>query len=415
MEGNKVYQFFDYLNKTLFPDKQEAKLAVTETARQQFNNSTGRYTVVGGLSWNGEKYVGEIGPIRTYSIAYEQLRARSWQMYLENEIVQTIIRKFVTWTVGTGLKVQSEPDVETIAEEGGGSIDKEKFSKIIERRWKIYAGSKRVSHNRQKNLHALACEALKNALIGGDVLVILRYDEEFITIQLVDGANVASPIAGTESYPANLPSGNQIINGIEINDRGEHVAYYVRKGGNRGLLSFQYDRVQARGEQTGMLMAFMIYGNEYRIDNYRGLPLLGVMFETASKMDRYKDATLGSAEERNKIAFQAVHKPASTGENPWLTQTARASNLGANQNELPEDDYGNQLQERVLATTGKQFINMPIDSELKPVMDTKNELYFKDFYGVLGDITCASVEIPPNVAMSKYDSNFSASRAALKD
>jgi len=42
-------------------------------------------------------------------------------------------------------------------------------------------------------------------------------------------------------------------------------------------------------------------------------------------------------------------------------------------------------------------------------------LHFKDFYKVNIELICAALGIPPEVAMSKYDSNFSASRAALKD
>jgi capsid protein len=57
---------------------------------------------------------------------------------------------------------------------------------------------------------------------------------------------------------------------------------------------------------------------------------------------------------------------------------------------------------------------MPIGSELKPISN-KNSLYFKDFFTINIDLVCATLQIPPNVAMSKYDSNFSASRAALKD
>jgi hypothetical protein len=58
--------------------------------------------------------------------------------------------------------------------------------------------------------------------------------------------------------------------------------------------------------------------------------------------------------------------------------------------------------------------NMPRDSELKEVQ-SKNELYFKDFYTVNVDLVCSSINMPPEVAMSKYNSNYSASRAALKD
>ena len=57
---------------------------------------------------------------------------------------------------------------------------------------------------------------------------------------------------------------------------------------------------------------------------------------------------------------------------------------------------------------------MPIGSSLKS-LESKNELYFAEFYNTVLGLICAVVGIPPEVALSKYDSNFSASRAALKD
>lgn len=57
---------------------------------------------------------------------------------------------------------------------------------------------------------------------------------------------------------------------------------------------------------------------------------------------------------------------------------------------------------------------MPLDSKLTS-LESKNELYFKDFYTVNIQAVCAAIGIPYQVAMSLYEGNFSASRAALKD
>lgn len=373
------------------------------------SDGAGRYNIVGGITFTGEKNIGEMGEVKVYSLGYAVLRARSWQLYLESETVKIISRKYITWMIGAGLKLQAEP-MSDIIEDEGGKIDTKEFSRKVEQRWKLFTGSKKSSHDKQKNLNQIAGEAFKNAIVSGDVLVILRVEEEQLTIQLVDGDHVVSPMFGTESFPQDLKNGHRIINGIEVDKKGEHHAYYVRKEGG---YNFETERIPARGEKTGMLMAFMVYGDKYRIDNYRGLPLMAVMFETAKKLERYKEATVGSAEERQKIALFVEHQAVSTGENPFLTQTARASNVNDSMG-MPEDDYGNQLQNRVTATTNKQAINMPVGSTIKTV-EGKQELYFKDFFGANFDLASASAEMPPNVALSKYDSNFSASRAALKD
>src|ERR1700739_5019993 len=61
-------------------------------------------------AYNGEKTMGELGPIEDYGIDHRMLRQRSWDAYLTNEIVQIIINRFSTWVIGKGLKLQCEPN-----------------------------------------------------------------------------------------------------------------------------------------------------------------------------------------------------------------------------------------------------------------------------------------------------------------
>ena len=61
------------------------------------------------ISFDGEKDSGEAGPILDYDLDYKGLRYRSWESYLSSEITQTVVRKYVTWIIGSGLKLQSEP------------------------------------------------------------------------------------------------------------------------------------------------------------------------------------------------------------------------------------------------------------------------------------------------------------------
>jgi capsid protein len=58
---------------------------------------------------------------------------------------------------------------------------------------------------------------------------------------------------------------------------------------------------------------------------------------------------------------------------------------------------------------------MPQGSEVKTLRENKDKLYYADFIDKNNDVVCATVEIPPDVAMSKYNENYSASRAAIKD
>lgn len=359
------------------------------------------------ISYNGEKNLGELGPIKEYWMDYDALRARSWQSYIESEITLTILGRYAKWVIGSGLKLQAEPVVSVLRSEKI-EIDSQDFSEVVESRFSVFSKSRESDYSRMRNLHKIAKRAFINAIVGGDVLVVQRFIKGQLSTQLIDGCHVCSPMFGADYLGYQLPNGNQIKHGIEISPSGEHIAYWVKDK------NYKWERIPAKAKGSDMTMAFMVYGLEYRLDNCRGIPLFAVVLETLKKLERYKEATVGSAEERQKIALFFEHSRDSTGENP-LGPLAKALNADADDNDdLPIDEQGRQLANTVAATTNKQAFNMPIGSTVKSV-DSRNELYFKDFYTVNFNIVCACVGIPPEVASSKYDSNFSSSRAALKD
>jgi len=373
---------------------------------QSFYGGTGNYNQF-AISFNGEKNLGEIGPLRNYSLDYDALRIRSFQSYLESEISKTVLDKFTLWNVSKGLKLQSNPDKIALESEGI-SINPELFNAVTEARFAVWAKSKYSTFSGNDNLHEIAKEAFKNSKIGGDVLVILRLVNNIVNVQLIDGAHVQSPSYGTDFTPNRTDNGNVIRHGIEMSPTGKHVAYWVR------MDTLKYERIEAVNPSTGLKQAFLVYGSKFRINNHRGMPLIAVCLETVKKLERYKEATVGSAEERQKIAYQIVHDQHSTGESPLVSAMAKAMDADGDSDHLPKDINATQLANTVAATTNKQTFNMPIGSELK-ALESKNELFFKEFYGTNADIICSAVGIPPNVAFSIYNDSFSASRAATKD
>lgn len=388
-------------------------MLVAHPSPQAFYPASGTSRLLYSGSFNGEKNLGEMGPIKNLAMDYVGLSMRSWQAYIESPEAQTIINKFCTWTIGRGLKLQAEPNKRLITKNAA----LKEFTEDVEARWQVYANSKTADHTRRNTLNQLESIAFKNSIIGGDVLVILRLTkEENITTQLVDGAHLESPRVGSEEFPAITGRGNRCLNGVEINSKGEHVAYYIRKpfDPKNPVSLIEVERVPAKLRKNGLVVAFLVYGFKYRMDNERGIPLLTAVLEKLKKMERYEEATLGSAEEQNKINFQVVHQMGSTGEMPFAKMTARARDA-AGMEDLPATDTGVELADKVYATTNKQTVNMPVNSEIKTLKSNDSTLYFADFLSKNIDIVCACVEIPPNVAMSKYDSNYSASRAAVKD
>lgn len=381
--------------------------------KPQANFSTGLFRPLFATGYTGEKNLGELGPVKNYIPTYEILRMRSWQSYFEGELSQIVYNRLRIWVIGKGLKLQCEPS-KTVLESEGINIDVQEFCKITEARFNVYRKLKSCDYAGMCNLDQIASEVYKNAKIGGDVLVVLRYIDKKLSVQIIDGEHVMSETYGTEYFPKVLENGNRVMNGVEVDGKNSIQAYWVRSWQNSNTM-YKYERIPARSAETGLTTAFLVYGSKYRIDNKRGMPVTSTVLETMKKLERYKEATVGSAEERQKIPFTIEHGKSSTGETPLIGRMAKAHDYDAPDNDqLPKDIEGKELANTIAVSTNKSVFNMPIDSKLA-ALESKNELYFKDFYGVNIDIICASVMIPPNVAMSKYETSFSSSRAALKD
>lgn len=368
---------------------------------------SGQYRNVFAVSYDGEKNLGEIGPIKEYWPDYQALRLRSWQAYLDSEVAQMVIGKYIKWVIGSGLKLQAEP-AKIVLKSEGVNLNTEEFNEVVEARFSVFAKDKSVDNAGRKTLHKIARIAYKNAIVGGDVLVIIRYIDDQIKIQLVDGCHVKSPMYGSDLYSAPLANGNEIRHGIELSPAGEHIAYYVCGK------DYKFERIEAK-DSTGMTHAFLLYGLEYRLDNHRGLPLIAAMLETLKKLERYKEATVGAAEEVAKIAWQVTHQVYSTGENPFADRLAKAFDADAVIDDLAPDINGIKLADKVAATTNKTAVNNPPGAEIKPIQSTNKELNFQPFMDVNIGLLTAAIHIPKDVATSQYNGNFSSSRAALKD
>jgi capsid protein len=361
------------------------------------------------------------GPAIEYNQEHYELAVRSWQQLHESDLAQIAIKRLITWTIGKGLKIQSEPDDEILKEEGIRNFDKNKFSKSVERRFALWKKSKNVHWGGTMTFDELSAEAETNGIVAGDILVILRVVHGEIKIQHIDGRHVQSPLYGSEWFPNNLPNGHLIIDGVEINDKREHIAYWVKVYALEANMKnfnqpYRFERIEAKNPETGYTMAYLYYGRRYQINSVRGWPLVGAMIEKLTSTSQYSTATLQQAKASAKVDYQSVTKENAVGGGPWTNAAVSGINGRAfdQNNSLGETEDGVSKGSRSIATSLGTVYENPPGTEVK-VLENKNPLYFKDFYTVHAEVFFAVCEIPPNVAMSKYDQSFSASRMATGD
>lgn len=370
------------------------------------------YTPVYEGMFNGEKTPGELGAIYNLKEDREALRMRAYEQSLTNDVVGIITGKFFKWVIGTGLKLQSEPNKEVLKTERVNDELKD-FSKIVEARFNVFASSKMADYAEMENLHEKARQAFKGAFFG-DVLVVLRVKDGFPNVQIIDGEHVTTPFFNDENnwIKKAEKKGNIIRNGIEINEFGKHVAYYVSVRNAKNEFG-KFERIEAEGSKTKRKMAWFISLKKHRINSDRGIPVITSILEKLAKLDRFSESAVASAEERAKIVLSIEHNQDSTGESPFKKNYASA--LGKNKDKAKETDsyeLGAETALDVAATTSKQTFNMPVGSSLKSLY-SQSEIHYEPFWRAIFNSICAAVEIPPEVALQMYSSNYSASRAAI--
>ncbi len=380
---------------------------------QQYYGFPGEYsnmTPVRTVRFDGEKNPHELGDVLNVLPDHQSLRLRSHEANLKSDVVKIISNKFFKWVIGTGLKLQAQP-LKTVLETEKINYGKPaEFVKQAEARFNLWAKSKRVDYLAENTLHKQANDCLKTSFLSGDVLVILRIEGGELNVQLVDGQQVQTPYFDDKHQKAAEKRGNTIRHGIEKDKRGRHVAYYV-KVEREGSLLGEFERIEARGKNTGRKMAWMVYWDKHRIDHDRGIGALTPILEKVEKLDRYTEATVAGAEERAKLPYFMEHSRDSDGSNPMAAKISRS--MGVNKDEIDSYSVGEKTVKNFNQTTSKMMVNMPIGAKISFPGGNTSEVNYKDFARAVFDYIAAALDVPPEVALQMYNSNYSASRAAI--
>lgn len=394
------------------------KADVADTGGYGSGYGGGSYAPIVRMIYNGDTDFGEMGPAIKHIIDHYGMGQRAWQLDLEAETAHTIVKQKGKWKLGTGLDLQCEPQVEVL-KLYGITVDPEKsFNKPVEALWKNYAyKSTMADYANRVPLHKIAKRIEKNAAVHGDVLVIHRFGKnECITTQLIDGCHVSTPVGlatvtdvdklvdNKLGYDWVWTNGNRVRQGVEISDTGEHIAYHVRVG-----IGFKWERIPARNSK-GLLVAYLVYSNEYRLDNTRGIPDIAPNMQSTSQLKEYTNATVGSAVERQSISYFIEHDLGSEGIDPRAQNLAKIIGTGGNL-DLPRFVNGEQTANTIAVSTKKNTFNMTPGSKIV-APESNQELHYKEFHDTRFFAECATVGIPPEVASQLYGGSYSASRAA---
>lgn len=354
--------------------------------------------------YDGGKYSGGFGDTQVQTIDYWTLRARSSQLFNENLYARGLIRRLVTNEINTGLCPESIPDEQVLGLAEDALTD---WSESVENRFNLWAKSPRACDwARSSTFGEIQRAARREALVNGDVLVVLRFTTGTRTpsVQLIRGDAVVTPLS--ERDTRSLRKGHEIVHGVEVDASGRQAAYWVRQkdGG--------FKRLPAYGEKSGRRLAWLVYGTDKRLDDVRGQPLLSLVLQSLKEVDRYRDSAQRKAVV-NSILAMFIKK--SSDKMGTLPITGGAVRRGTTT--VSDDTTAGVPRKFNIASHIPGLVIEELQEGEEPVLKggEGTDTNFATFEEAVIQAVAWANEIPPEILRLSFSNNYSASQAAINE
>jgi capsid protein len=351
----------------------------------------------------GSKFPGGYGPTTLLWTDYWTLRARSSELFETNLYARGLIRRLVTNEINVGLHLEATP-MESVL--GYKEDELAEWSENVENRFEIWGDNAYLcDHNERQCWGALQQEARREALIAGDVLCVLRWDQrtKLPRLQLVNGAKVQTPWG----YRHSVGDSTRIIHGVEIDDQGRHVGYWIQQDDGT------FKRLPAFGEKSGKRIAWLLYGCDKRMDDVRGKPLLSLVLQSLKEIDRYRDSVQRKAVINSMLAVWFKKGK------PGLASKPLTTGGGAQRRMVDTSVVGGDAKPRTYKASDQipGIVIEELNEGEEPVAfpNTGTDERFSVFEAaVLGGVALGN-EMPPEIYRLTFSNNYSASQAAINE
>ena len=363
--------------------------------------------------WDGEKFPGSFGETKDYQfVDYWTLRKRSYQLFVENIYARGLIRRLLRNEIHTGIigsaSIVSDvlwPNMEEQEREEKGVG----FSELLTQFFELYGENKDVFDWRKENTFGDFQEQVRlESLICGDGIIVSRINQNtgLPYWDWINGNYIRTPDG------VNPRTGNRIVDGVELDKYNRHVAYHVQSWVDGDLV---WERLPVKGEKSGRRIAWMVYGSEKLIDEQRGEPLLSAMLYMIKELDRYRDAEERAAVINAMLPLFIEKSPtALSGSRPTdgLSRlNGKGSLLSSIVGGVTDLVQKNKRDIRAM-TPGTVFDDLAPGEKIVSFQTNRPNVNYSVFEQAILSGICWSLEIPPEIAMLKFQSNYSASRQA---
>jgi lambda family phage portal protein len=325
------------------------------------------------------------------------LRQRSRDLYMGVPIANGAVKTMRTNVVGRGLHLKPTIDREAL---GISAAQAQKLEKQIEREWKLWAESPDCDIERIDNFYELQQLAFMNWLMSGDCLALLPVKERLnqpydLRIQLVEADRLSSPDY-CDTYD------NQIVGGVEVAPDGEVIAYHISEQHPLSCEAsdVKWHRVEAYGSKTGRRNVLHIMCRE-RIGQRRGVPFLAPVIESLKQLGKYTDAELVAAVVSGMFSV-FIEKEDASGDDA----------IGAM---IPEEQQVDEADDTSLELGPGVIMDLNPGEKIHDTNPGRPNSNFSGFVEAICQQIGASLEIPYELLVKRFNASYTASKGALEE
>lgn len=353
------------------------------------------------------------------------LRQRSRMLYMSSPVATSAINTNRTKVVGVGLSLKASIDRETLGLSPDEARDWQKKTELEFRLWA--ARKQNCDALGLNNFYGLQQLAMKSWLMNGDAFALLKRaaptasNPYSLRIHLIEADRVCTPDMYNRGMvslgltngvvPEGKPgAGNRIYDGVEVDRDGRVTAYHVCSVYPDEITADKKEwiRVTAYGAETGMPNILHIMDSE-RAEQYRGVPYLAQVIEPMLQMRRYTESELMAAIIQSFFTAW-IETNTDSGEIPFNEVGGGDINGIPSQN--PEENnrsYSDSEYEMGPGTVLHLGEGETVKFGSPNIPTAGFDAFMKTICRMIG----AALEIPSEVLLKEFNSNYSASRAAI--
>lgn len=332
------------------------------------------------------------------------LRQRSRDLYAGGGLGRSGPQALTTSVVAWGIQPKPKIDGEflNLTDEA-----REEAEQSILREFKLWAENTMCDAERQQTFYGMQQLAFLSMLMSGDVFALFGMEANKrtpyqTTIRLLEADRICTPDSSGDSISQETDSGGRIIDGVEIDKKGTVIKYHIASrsplaGNDSSELTWQ--AIDAYGKETGYPNILHVMTHE-RPEQRRGVPFVASEIEQIKQFTRYMNAELAA----NVVSAMLT---------AFIVSAEDDGKAGmedaVNEDEKVTDD------ELHLELAPGAIYDLPPGKDVKTVNPLRSNAQFEAFVNTSIMTIASSMGIPKEVLVKKYESNYTAARAALLD